>query len=42
MFGTRISEQRKAMCCRMLFSRAEYVTGAFDGMFMRLREMPLR
>ena len=42
MFGSGISEQRKAMWCRMLISRAECVTGAFGRMSMRLSEMPQR
>ena len=42
MFANRTAETSNAMCCRMLFSRAGWMTGAFGGMSVRLKGNPRR
>ena len=37
MYSIMIHEQNKSMCCRMLYSRADFMAGAFEDSSVRLK-----
>ena len=39
MFICKARRQNIIMCCRMLYSRASYMVGAFDSLSVRLESM---
>ncbi|GEM_PF-6215868 len=39
MYSIMNHKQNKSMCCRMLYSRAYFMAGAFDDLSVRLKKV---